>query len=227
MSLLIVKDPTRNVLNFALTEGEKVTEVKIQIDKVNIPNKILFHKQTNEMPYYYLLHMSLNKNKLENKVDLLEKELKKEKAMSKAWQTQVKAYENELIVVGVQPKEKQLVKKLLNEKEKVIKSLKKKLKILVIDHPQTEELVELQKERDDFEKETLNLKAKVLQLTQDKQQLEKQVNNAIDSQVPTQAYTEGITATMPQISLKDEEIKNIKENNLKLQQEARSLQKAK
>ena len=77
------------------------------------------------MLYYHLLHMSLNKNKLENKVKRLEKQLKKEKVMSRAWQTQVKSYENELIVAGVQPKEKQSVKKLLDEKEKVIKSLKK------------------------------------------------------------------------------------------------------
>ena len=177
ISLLIVKDPTRNVLNFALTEEEKVTEVKIQMDKVNIPDKILFHKKTNEMLYYDLMHMSLNKNKLENKVERLEKKLKKEKAMRRAWQTQVKSYENKLIVAGIQPKEKQSIKKLLDEKEKVIKSLKKQLKILVTDHPQIEELVELQKERDDFEKETLNMKANVLQLTQEKEQLEQQVNN--------------------------------------------------
>ena len=63
--------------------------------------------------------------------------------MSRAWQTQVKTHENELIVARIQPKEKQLVKKLLDEKEKVIKSLKKKLKIPVIDHPETEELVEI------------------------------------------------------------------------------------
>ena len=36
--------------------------------------------------------------------------------MSRAWNTQVKSYENELIVAGLQPKEKHLVKKLLDEK---------------------------------------------------------------------------------------------------------------
>lgn len=226
MSLLIVKDPTKNVLNFALTEEEKVTEVKMKMDKVNRPDKILFHKQTNEMIYYDLLHMSLNKNKLENKVDRLEQQLKKEKAMILEDPSH-KTYENELIVVGVQPKEKQSVKKLLDEKEKVIKTLKKKLKIPVTYHTQTEELVELQKERDDFEQETLNLKAKILQLTQDKEKLEQQVNSDVSAQVPTQESTEGITTTMYQISLKDDEIKNLKENNLKLQQEAKSPQKAK
>ena len=47
------------------------------------------------------------------------------------------------LLVGVQPKEKQAVKKLLDEKKKVIKSSKKQLKIPVIDHPQAKELVEL------------------------------------------------------------------------------------
>ena len=116
---------------------------------------------------------------------------------------------------------------MFDEKENVIKSLKKQLKIQATDHPLTEELVELQKERDDFDKETLNLKAKVLQLTQDKEQLEQQVNNVANSQVPTQASIEGISVAMSQISLKDEEIKNLKEDNLKLQQEKRSLQKSK
>ena len=57
------------------------------MDKVNIPHKILFRKKTNEILYYDLLHMFLSKNKLENKVERLEKKLKKEKAMSRAWQT--------------------------------------------------------------------------------------------------------------------------------------------
>ena len=109
------------------------------MDKVNLPYNILFHKKTNEMLYYDFLHMSLNKNKLENKVERLEKQLKREKAMSKSWKTQVRSYENELIVVGLKPKEKQSVKKILDEKQKVIKSFKKKLKIPVTDHPLTED----------------------------------------------------------------------------------------
>ena len=70
---------------------------------------------------------------------------------------------------------------MLGEKEKLIKSLMKQLKIPVTDHPRIEELVELHKERDDFEQETLNLKAKILQLTQDKEELEQQVNNVVNA----------------------------------------------
>ena len=77
------------------------------MDKLSLPDKILFHKQTNEMLYYDLLHMSLNKNKLENKIERLEKQLKKEKAMIRAWKKKVKSYEKELIATGLKPKEKQ------------------------------------------------------------------------------------------------------------------------
>ena len=130
-----------------------------------------------------------------------------------------------MIAAGLQPKEKQSVKKLLDEKEKVIKSLKKHLKIPVTDHPQTEELVVLQKERDDFEQEALNLTSKVLQLTQEKEWLEQHVKSTASSQVLPHIYTNGITTTMSQVSLKDEEIKELKEDNIKLQQEAKILQK--
>ena len=147
--------------------------------------------------------------------------------MSKSWKTQVKSYENELIVVGLKPKEKQSVKKLLDENEKVIKSLKKQLKIPDTDHPQTEELVVLQREKDDFEKNTLNLKANILQLTLEKEKLEKQVKSFAGSQVLPQISTDEITTTMSQVSLKDEEIKGLKENNSKLQQEAKSLHESK
>jgi 3-dehydroquinate dehydratase len=45
--------------------------------------------------------------------------------MSKAWFTQVKSFEADLIAVGVNPQEKQLVKRLLEVKEKIIQSLQK------------------------------------------------------------------------------------------------------
>ena len=145
--------------------------------------------------------------------------------MSRAWKTQGKLYENELIVAGLQPKEKQSVNKL-DKKEKVIKSLKKQLKILVIDDPKTEELVELEKERDEFEQEALNFKAKVLQLTKEKEKLEQQVKSTTSSQVLPQISTDGITVAMSWVSLEDEEIQGLKKDNLKLQQEAKSLKKA-
>ena len=61
---------------------------------------------------------------------------------------------------------------MLEEKDKTIQSLKKKLNILDSDHPQTQELFVLKKERDELQEEFLDLKAKLLQLTSQKDQLQ-------------------------------------------------------
>jgi hypothetical protein len=60
------------------------------------------------------------------------------------------------------------VKSSLDEKDKLIQSLKKKLKMSATEHPQTTELVSLEQEKEAFRQEALNYKAKVLQLEQEK-----------------------------------------------------------
>ena len=150
VSLLIVKHPTKDVLNVALKEKYRVTEINFKTNNVNMSDKIHFHKQTNEVLYHNLLCSTLSQNKLENKMSRLEKRIKKEKAMNKSWYTQVKSFEEDLIVIGVNPQEQQHVKRLLEEKDKTIQSLNKKLNIPITVHPQTEEMIMLQKERDDF-----------------------------------------------------------------------------
>jgi hypothetical protein len=50
----------------------------------------------------------------------------------------------------------------------MIQSLKKKLKMVATEHPQTGELVSLEQEKEAFRQDALNYKAKVLQLEQGK-----------------------------------------------------------
>ena len=94
--------------------------------------------------------------------------------MSKDWFTQVKSFEEDLIKVGLNTQEKKPVKRILEEKEKIINSPKKKLKIPITDHPQMQEMMVLQKERDYFHDEVLNLKAMVLQLREEKERLQQE-----------------------------------------------------
>jgi hypothetical protein len=54
------------------------------------------------------------------------------------------------------------VKSLLDEKDKIIHSLKKKLKMPTTKHPQTTELVALEQEKETFQKEALDYKANIL-----------------------------------------------------------------
>jgi hypothetical protein len=54
------------------------------------------------------------------------------------------------------------LKSSLDEKDKLIQSLKKKLKISATEHPQTTELVSLEQEKETLRQETLDYKARVL-----------------------------------------------------------------
>ena len=63
-SLLVVRETNNNVLRIVTDDRKQVSQVKIQMDKIGIPNKINFHKQDLEILYSNLLKSYLNKNKL-------------------------------------------------------------------------------------------------------------------------------------------------------------------
>ena len=72
MSLLTVGEKDSNILRIATNVQEQVSQVRIQMEKIGIPNKINFHKQASEILYSDLLRSYLNENKLEAKVVKLE-----------------------------------------------------------------------------------------------------------------------------------------------------------
>ena len=156
-----------------MADKGKVLEVKIKLDNINVPDKINFHKQTNEIMYNDLLQFTLNTKKLETKVIQLDGQLKQEKAANRGWQSKIKKSEVDLVYVGANPKDFQSVKKLLDDKEKVIQTLKRKLKIPSSEHVSIDELVALQQEKDVFHQGVLNLKEKILQLEEEKKILQR------------------------------------------------------
>ena len=138
------------------------------MDKVAIPNKTNFHKQVSEVLYYDLLKYYLNKTKLENTVAKLEEQVKREKDASKGQKVHVKKLENDLISQGSKDKERRASKKLLDDKDRQIESLQKKLKMPVTNHPQIDEIMAYQQKNDDLKNEVLDLKSKLLQAEQEK-----------------------------------------------------------
>ena len=126
------------------------------MDKISIPDKINFHKQTPEVLYSDLLISYLNKTKLENKVAKLEEQVKREKDSSKGWKVQVKKLENDMISQGSKDKETRASKNLLDDKDRQIESLQNKLKML--DHTQTYEIMAYQQKNDYLKNEVLDLK---------------------------------------------------------------------
>ena len=140
-SLLIVREKDNNTLKIAIDDQVEGSQVRIQMDKIAIPDKINFHKQVSEVLYSDLLKSYLNKIELENKVAKLEEQVKREKVTSKGWKVQVKKLENDLISQGPKDKENKASKNLMDDKDRQIESLQKKLKMPVTDHPQTDEIM--------------------------------------------------------------------------------------
>ena len=71
-SLLAVRETNNNVLQIAINDREQVSQVRIQMDKTGIPDKINFHKQASKIIYSNLLKSYLTRNNLEAKVIKLE-----------------------------------------------------------------------------------------------------------------------------------------------------------
>ena len=127
-SLLAVTEEQGNIFRIATSDMAGISQVKIQMDQVGIPDKVNFHKQAFEVLYYDLLNSYLSKIKLEEKVIKLEEQVKIERASSTGWKTQANKLEVELVNLSSVPVEKKSNKKLIEEKDKLIESLQKKLK---------------------------------------------------------------------------------------------------
>jgi uncharacterized protein YajQ (UPF0234 family) len=141
------------------------------MDKIVVPDIINFHKHASEVLNSDLLKSYLNKSKLESKLTKLEEQVRRERAAYKGWKVQVKKLEANLVAQGSKEKESKATKKLLDEKDKEIENLQKKLKIYVTYHPQTEEILVYKKKNDDLKEEVLDLKSKLLQVEQEKKEL--------------------------------------------------------
>jgi hypothetical protein len=127
-SLFTVRDVENRTFNNAVAEEDKISEIKIKYDKMSSPYKVKFYKKTSDMLYFDYLSLNLKNSKLSSYIAKLEGQLKKEKAANRAWKTQVKRLEFE----GSQG-----MKSSLEEKDKIIQILKKKLKMPTTKHPQT------------------------------------------------------------------------------------------
>jgi len=115
--LLLVKDVEKKTFNIAVADNDKVS-----------PDKVKFHRNVSDMLYIDYLSLALKVARLTTHALKLDGQLKQENVSNKAWMTQVKRLESE----GPQG-----LKASLDDKDKMIQILKKRLNMSPIDHPQT------------------------------------------------------------------------------------------
>jgi hypothetical protein len=207
--LLSVRDVEKKTFNIAVADNDKVSEFKVHYENIDAPDKVKFHRNVSDMLYTDYLNLALKVARLTTHVLKLDGQLKQEKVSNKAWMMQVKRLESE----GPQG-----AKASLDEKDKMIQSLKKRLKMSPTDHPQTTELTALEQEKETFRQEALDYKAKVLQLEKEKeswsqmQATKSDMEIIVPANVEVGSSAEGLVQAMSQISLKTGEIKGLKEN---------------
>lgn len=100
-SFVTIKDTQKNVSNIAVVDQNNVSDMRITLDQLNVPDNIHFHNQTNEIIHTNLLQSTLNISRLETRVAKLEGQLKQKKVTNKACQVHVKSLESNIMVVRV------------------------------------------------------------------------------------------------------------------------------
>jgi hypothetical protein len=134
-SLFTVRDIEKRAFNIVVADDNKVSKIKPKYDNISALDKVKFHKNTSDMLYSDYLGLSLKNSKLSTYAIKLEGNLRQEKESNRAWKTQVKRLYSEI---------PQGVKASLDEKDKLIQSLNKKIKMSTKEHPQTTKMVSLE-----------------------------------------------------------------------------------
>ena len=79
------------------------------------------------------------------------------------------------------------------------------------DHPQTDEIMAYQKNNDDLKEEVLDLKSKLLQADQEKEELMNKVEDQIVPIASQEVDTKDLTISLSQVSLIEKDISTLKE----------------
>ena len=103
-SLLTIKEKDNNAIRIAADDQNEVSQVRIQMGKIGILDKINIHKQASDIFYSYFLKSYLNKSKLENKVTKLEGKIKREKSCNQGLENESKEIGSRSSSTGIKGK---------------------------------------------------------------------------------------------------------------------------
>ena len=128
MVLKTVRDRATDTLSLAL-ERNKVSEVSANLSEVPTTNIIHLNKEIGDILNARLLNATIHMSKLEGSKTKILDLLRKVRVENKALKVQINNLQNEAIQIEGPASKGVLAQKLLNDKEKEIHILKKKLKI--------------------------------------------------------------------------------------------------
>ena len=151
----------------------------MNLDDIPIPDMIHLHKQKWDILFNHLLKITLALSKLYK--GKIENQLRKEKVENKAQQTQIKKLQTQLLAVGGQSNKGAGIQRLLDEKEKDIQLLKKKILIPATQLIQGPELAEIEKEKENLNNQLTNCQAKLMKFVDKENQWQKYLALVVES----------------------------------------------
>ena len=140
VSLVTIRDQAKDTLNLAVTTGNKVAELRMNLKNIPTTDMIHLHRETGDIIYTDLLQATLQVLNLQSSKKRVEELLRKENVDNKAHQEQIKKLQVDLLVADIQADKGVATQRFLKEKENAIQLLKKKLSILATQLIQTSEL---------------------------------------------------------------------------------------
>ena len=117
------------------------TRVEVMAKDIHPMDQIELHKKTGEMVYATLVDRATMAHELKESLKNTNIQLDFERMSSMAKDNRIKSLED-IIDLGHDPKDPKGVRALLKKKEDDLNALKKRLKLLPTEHPQTTELQE-------------------------------------------------------------------------------------
>ena len=90
VSLVTVKDHTKNTLNLAVSTKKMIAEMRLSLKDIPVLDMVHLHKQTGEVIYTDLMKDAFKASKLQSTVSRFENQLKQEKVENKTYQQHIK-----------------------------------------------------------------------------------------------------------------------------------------
>ena len=82
--LVTIRDHTKNTLNLAVTTGNKVVEMRMNLKNIPATDVIQLHRETGDIIYIDLLKVTLQVSKLQSSKKIVEDLLREEKVENKS-----------------------------------------------------------------------------------------------------------------------------------------------
>ena len=118
-------------------EDYKKVEFEVDTENVHELDQIEFHRHSSEMLYYTMVTKAMSVTKLQNTIINMQDQIKLDKGSLYAKDLRIKALEDLVLQVEVDPSDFPEVEILIKKKNEDIEALRKQLKLPQSEHPQT------------------------------------------------------------------------------------------